>query len=135
MCATQRRPFFCSQLCSVLSSLVRIAVTDTETQRNLQNQAAHTGRCCGAAFVPPHFSRKKRQPFRQPRCSLEHKQGCFFQTSSLAASSAPQSLCDSHDSEVLQPTSTSKSPKKTAQPSLLQSPVILINMNEGINEY
>lgn len=77
---------------------------------------------------------------------LRHKQDCFFQTFSLAASSAPERLCDLHYSEVSNPLTTSgndKTPyhhlevsKKTKwvaskQPSQLAS--CLMNMDERMN--
>lgn len=50
-------------------------------------------------------SAEERFPY-QPPYFLKHKQDCFFQTFSLAASSAPECLCDLHYSEVSNPLTT-----------------------------
>lgn len=72
---------------------------------------------------------EERSPY-QPPYFLRHKQDCFFQTFGLAASSAPQCLCDLHYSEVSNPLTASLSGKtpshlevsqkaKTTQPQLV----------------
>lgn len=95
-------------------------------------------------FLSSNYSRRKI-PLPAPYF-LRHKQDCFFQTFSLAASSAPERLCDLHYSEVSNPLTTSgndKTPyhhlevsKKTKwvaskQPSQLAS--CLMNMDERMN--
>lgn len=54
--------------------------------------------------------KKKKNP-RLQLSFLRHKQDCFFQTFSLAASSAPQCFCDLHYSEVPKALTTSGNDK------------------------
>lgn len=87
-------------------------------------------------------SAEERSPY-QPPYFLRHKQDCFFQTFGLAASSAPQCLCDLHYSEVSNPLTTSGSDKtpshlevsqkaQTTQPQLVSC---LMNNDEWMNKY
>lgn len=57
-----------------------------------------------------HFFSRRNIPLPAPDFP-RHKQGCFFQTFSLAASSAPERLCDLHYSEVSNPLTTSGNDK------------------------